>query len=449
MKKVFNVLLPVMKGFLYCAVFLQVVCGIWYIGSDFMTVPQFRDTSIYLEMSEQFVMDEYTGLLYPLLVKISYSIFHSFYYIPIYLLQIIAGLFCVYHFVCAFTEKKIPAVICALWLNTVPFVAQAHMTVLPHSLAFACMVLMLLEVLKATVHKRTLKLLEWTVLLCSFTILSQLTRGYLWVGTLLLLWAVGLQLYAQVQKWLTCLVTALICVGITVCNLAIYHSTETAGYYGRIQNTPQAMFFQRTAAPILSGKFMIYMPSEIEECFTDTELSLFGKYPYKLQREMGPVLEARYGKERAAEIYVELGVLGLKTATRDNLGSFAEDALSYAFPQLSYISWRDGDVKGMTSWNYQQFTQKVPILAIYYFNICHSIWLIGVCLTAICLAILGWQHRKLWTRVWLPVVLFLLLYGVLLALSGAGAYDYKLALLPMTLGYAPMCYALFLKKEVE
>lgn len=449
MKKVFNVLLPVLKGFLYGAIILQVVLGILYIGNQFLRVPQFRETIVYLEMTEQFVMDEYTGLLYPMLVKICYGLFSSFYYIPIYLLQMTAGLFCVYHFVCAFTEKRLQAVICALWINTIPFVAQMHVSVLPHALAFACLVLMLSEVIKATVYKRPLLFIEWTVLLCSFTILSQLTKGYLWVGVLLLLWAVVLQFYAQLQKGLTCLVTALICIGIIVCNLAIYHSTETAGYYGRIQNTPQAMFFQRTAVPILSEKYMIYMPSEIRECFTGEELALFHRYPYKVQTEMGPVLEVRFGKERAAEIYVELGLLGLDVAAKENLSRYIEDVVYYAFPQLTYVSWRDGDVKGMTSWNYQRFTGENAVLSIYYFNICHNIWLIDLCFTGIGFLVLAWQHRRLYVRVWLPVVLFLLIYGAFLALRGSGMYDYKLALLPMAIGYAPMCCMLFLKRPMK
>ncbi|MBQ8816377.1 MAG: hypothetical protein IJZ84_03745 [Lachnospiraceae bacterium] len=447
MKRVRKGLLPVVKGFLYCFVGLQIVLGLCYIGNQFMTVPLFRDTSIYLEMTEQFVMDEYTGLLYPLIVKICHSIFQEFYYIPIYLLQLMAGLFCVYHFICAFTEKKMSAAICALWLNTIPFVAQVHVTVLPHSLAFTCLVLMLLEVVKGTVYRRPLLITEWAVLLCSFTILAQLTRGYLWIGLAPVIWAVCLQLYAKTHKVLMCLVTFWICVGITVCNLAIYYGTETEGYYGRIQNTPQAVFFQRTAIPILSEKYMIYMPEEITECFTGAELAMFGRYPYKLQNEMGPVLEARYGKEWAAEIYVELGCLGVETAAKDNLRSLTEDALSYAMPQLTYGTWRDGEVKGMTSWNYQQFTQEVPVLATAYSNICHKLWLVGSCLAVVMLAVSAWQRKSLLVRVWLPTVIFLAIYGLLFALRGTDLYDYKLAVLPMVLGYAPMCCILFLKKE--
>ena len=447
MKRVINGFWPVLRGFLWGFVGLQIVLGVYYIGNHFMVVPQFRDTLIYLEMTEQFVMDEYTGLLYPVLVKVCYSLLGEFYFIPIYLLQIIAGLFCVYHFICTFTEKKILAAACSLWLNTIPFVAQVHVSILPHSLALCCMVLMLLEIVKGAVQRRPLMLGEWAVLLCSFTILCQLTRGYIWVGTLFLIWAAGLQFYKSTHKGIMCLITLLICAGIVVCNLAIYHGTERTGFYGRIQNTPQAIFFQRTAGPILSEKYMIYMPEEIETCFTGAELDMFGRYPYKVQNEMGPVLEARYGKERAAEIYVELGLLGLETATKDNLISFAEATISYAMPLMTYGTWRDGQVKGMTSWNYQQFTGQMPVLATAYSNICYKLWLIGLGLSVIILGAMAWKQRRLQVRIWLPALCFLGLFGALLALKGAGVYDYKLALLPMMLGYGPICILLLLNKD--
>ena len=118
--------MPVIKGFVLCAVIIQIVLGLIYIGSNFSVVPQFRDTSIYLEMAGEFIPDEYTGLLYPGLVKICSSLGAVPYQIPIYLIQLSLGVFCVYHFVSTWTDRKVVAIVCALWVNTIPFVAQAH-----------------------------------------------------------------------------------------------------------------------------------------------------------------------------------------------------------------------------------------------------------------------------------------------------------------------------------
>ena len=80
MKKLVQVFLPVLQGFLVCAAVLQIVPGIVYIGKNFMAVPQFRDTTIYLEMSERFVVDEYTGILYPLLVVLLFVLYIIVFY---------------------------------------------------------------------------------------------------------------------------------------------------------------------------------------------------------------------------------------------------------------------------------------------------------------------------------------------------------------------------------
>ena len=439
MKKVIQVIKPVIQGFVLCAVALQIVLGVIYIGSNFMAVPQFRDTTIYLEMAEHFVADEYTGILYPLFVKLCLGISIVPYQILIYLIQIIVGLFCVYHFVCTWTDRKLLALLCALWINTIPFVAQAHVTVLPHSLAFSFLLLMLLEVLKGTVYRKPLSIADWAVLLCSYTILAQLTQGYLLAGTLLVGWAVCLQLYAQAQKVLWFLVCMLICTGIFVSNLAVFHITQTPGYYGRMQRSLEARFFQRAGVATLSGKFLVYMPEEIQACFTASELDWLNKYPYQIETEFGPTLEARYGKEYADKLYWELGMLGLKTATKATLLDIAEDTIGYAMPLGYYATWQDGELKGATSWNYQQFIEETPELATAYAKICHFLWMSGFAVSVTVCFVAACGNKKFYLNIWVPVLLYVIAYALYFALGGAGTYDYKLSLLPMVLSYAPMC----------
>lgn len=438
MKKVMKVLAPVIRGFVLCAVALQIILGVVYIGENFMAVPQFRDTTIYLEMAKHFVADEYTGILYPLLVKLCYSISFLPYQVPIYVLQIAAGLYCIYYFVNTWTERKGLSLACALWINTIPFVAQAHVTVLPHSLAMSCMVLMFLQVLKGSVFGRPLRIMEWAELLCSYTILAQLTRGYIWVGTLFVIWAACLQLYMPAKKFLWFLISMLVCTGMLVSNLAIYNATEHAGYYGKIQNSLSSVFFQRTGVITLTGKYMIYMPEEIAECFTDAELNDFNRYPYKIETEFGPVLEETYGREHAGKLYRKLGILGLTTATKDNVIAMGKDAVSYLLPLAGYDSWQDGELEGATSWNYQQFLGEAPAHASAYAKICHLLWSLGFWTSLAVFVALAVYHRNFRLRTWLPAVICLLCFAGILTLNGTGAYDYKMALFPMILSYAPI-----------
>lgn len=436
MKKFCSVIMPVVKGFFYCAMAIQIVLGVLYIGCNFMAVPQYRETAVYLEMTENFVADEYTGILYPLLVWLCDAIPLIPFQIPIYLIQIFAGILCVYHFVCVWTEKKSLAFVCALWVNTIPLVAQVHMSVLPHSLAFSFLVLMFLEVLKGTRYREALSVMDWAVLLCSYTILIQLDREYLWVGTCGLIWAVFLQLYMKGPKVLMFLVTMLICSGIFISNVAIYKVTQTEGYYGRIQRSVEAAFFQRVGMSTMTDRFMIYMPKEINDCFSGKELEEFARYPYKLQNEFGPTLEARYGKEYANELYWKMGWLGLGNATMDTLKDIGEDTLGYMFPAARYFTWRDGDVKGVTSWNYQQFIEQAPHLSVAYIQICQSLWGLGFGVSIAAGIAMLFHRRKLYAWLWMPVLAYMAAYGLYFALRGANIYDYKFALLPLALNYA-------------
>lgn len=447
MKKVFNVFLPIVKGFLYCFALLQIIAGFGYIIHNFGHVPQFRETGIYLQMAELFVADEYTGVLYPLLVTLWVKIFGAYYFVPMYLLQLAAGFYGVYYFVYTFTDRKYFAVLCALWMNTIPIVMQMHLAVLPYSFLFTCLLWMLGIVLGASVQKRVLKFKEWVILLCAFTILCQLTRGYMLIGILFFVWALLLQIYAQKHKVLLLLVTFAICAGIMVCNLAVYYGTEKEGYYGQIRNSVGGMMFQRFSGPVLHEKYMIYMPEEISECFTGLDMELYRRYPYKLQTEMGPILEGRYGTERAEEIFYAMGSLGLEVAAKENLSALTEDVLSYAFPQVAFISLRDGEVKGMTSWNYQQFTRENSVFSIYYFNVCQYLWLVGTVLAMLCLIMWYVQKRMWFIRIWLPVVFLLLGTGILQSIRGAGLYDYRQALLAASCMYTPLCLVLALKRQ--
>lgn len=443
MKKIIQVLLPVIQGFLVCAAALQIVLGIVYIGKNFMAVPQFRDTTIYLEMAERFVVDEYTGILYPLFVKLCKSISVIPYQIPIYIIQLSAGIYSVYHFVRTWTEQKFPAFLCALWLNTIPFVAQAHVTVLPHSLAVTCLILMSLQVLKGSVHCRPLTIMEWAELFCSFVILAQLDRAYLFPGMLIAVWGAFLQFYNATHKGMLFSVSLFISIGVLIINFAIYDVVQTPGYYGRIQRSFAAAFFQRTGVITLNGKYHMYMPEEVQEAFPGEELNYISKYPYLIETEFGPTLEARFGRERANELYMELGKLGWKVATKDNVMDVVSDVVGYGIPLGTYATWQEGELNGATSWNYQQFIEQAPVLSVKYAKICVFLWSLLFGNSVVVCMLLALRYKKWCVRIWLPSIICMLLYAVSFAMGGMDTYDYKLALFPMIMSYAPIGYLAF------
>ena len=412
MKKVMKVLMPVMRGFVLCAMALQIVLGIVYIGANITAVPQFQESSIYLELIPH--------------QTLAYGI------------QIAAGLYSVYYFVYTWTKRKGVSFLFALWMNTIPFVAQAHVTLLPHSLAMSCLIWMLLQILKANVNRRPLSVFEWAVLFVFYVLLAQAARGYLLVGTVFIIWGACLQFYMKGQKFLFFMVSILVCAGMFVTNLAIYKVTECVVPSETVEENVSSVFFKRFGVLTLTGKYLADMPEEIQQSYTGTELDDFNRYPYKIESEFEPQLVMRYGKERVNEIYYRLGMLGLTNATKDNLRAVGEDTLCYLFPIAYYNTWQDGNLKGATSWNYQQFLGESPVWASNYAKICHLLWNIGFVISIIVLAVRAVYRRKLKLSVWLGTVIAMCFCTACMALTGTNAYDYKLALLPMILSYAPM-----------
>lgn len=436
MKKIAKFSWSVIKWFVFSMMALQIVLGAIYIGRNFMTVPVFRETDRYLESAKMLKFDEYTAVLYPLLLRLLSGIKFIPYQIPLYILQIFMGLFCAYHFAHTWTEKKSTAWLCSLWINTIPFVAQAHVSMLPHSLAFSFLILIFLELFKGIKHKEALSMTDFAIVLCSYTLLVQLGREYFMPATLLLLWTVCLQLYQKSNKLLLFAVTMLISLGIFISNAGIYQSIQTAGANGRIQHSVEAALFQRLGMSTMTDRFIIYMPEEIEACFTGEELENFARYPYRLQEEFGPVLEARYGKQHANEIYWKMALLGFGNATKDNLFDIAEDTLNYAFPAGMYFTWRDGELKGLTGWNYLQFLKQAPQLASVYVEISQFFWVIGFGASVIAAVVLMAHRRTILVRFWMPVGIYIMINALYFAMQGANVYDYKLALFPLALSYA-------------
>lgn len=448
MKKYGRFIWAVVKGFGYCAAVVQIVLGIVYMGSNFMTVPQFQETTRYLEMAKTLVIDEYSGMLYPLFLRVCSQIPSIPFQIPIYVIQILLGLWAAYRFAYVWLEQKSKAVLCSLAINTIPFLAQAHVTVLPNSLVCSFFLLFFSVLFEKSRKRMPLSIMDMILCMSCYLLICQIGSAYFLPATGLLVWILCLQCYEKVHKALTVGVTLLISVGVVISTTGLYQATQTQGAYGRIQHSFQSAFFQRVGMSTLEERFMIYMPEEISQTFTGEQLEAYAKYPYQLQEEFGPILEAKYGREYTNTLYWRLGLLGFGNATKKTLFEIAEDVEGYVFPADSYFSWRNGSVRGMTSWNYHQFIQKTPRLATAYMKISAYTWLVEMGISVILTGVHVVRTKKLYLRVWGSVFVYLLYYACCFAAQGANIYDYKLALLPLTLNYICALYGILRKGKI-
>lgn len=348
MKKVKELIMPAIKGFVYTGGLLQMLLGLAYI-----------------------------------VVQGSFA-------------QTLFGLLAGYMFARNWIKKKHLALAASLWLNTLPFMAQVQ------SMYFIYAV-------------------------CSWGLL--LLMG-LWMRTVAKEGLFGLK---QVLLVLFFLLTAVL--------FGNYLDYEATG-----QATPKslaAMYFERAGTSVMSGKYMVYMPREVTELFTEEDLEQIGTYPHMREPEFEAVLEKQLGEDRAQEILWELGNLGAQNATMDTIKLIAKDWFGYVLPMGSYFTWSNGETHGATSWNYQRFTAKAPQLSVAYVQICSVLWLIGSLVSLLVLGAKAILTRQPGLKYWLPGAVSVLLYGLILALGAHGTYDYKKALLPMVLGCLPMGQVLY------
>lgn len=427
------------RGFLLCAFLIQVLCGIFYMLYGFSRVPQYSETNVYLQMAETFVMDDYTGIFYPAIVKLCRMFTVVPYQVPIYILQIAAGLFSAYWFLRVWFSGK-NAWLCALLLNTIPFVAQMHVAVLPYSLAASGLLVLLRPLLEGSRRKRPLSPSGWGLLVIQGIWLSQLTRGYLPMVAAAFLWGIVLQRHALRGRVAGGFFAAVLLLGVLAGNIYVYRATEVTGAYDRMEHCWQAVLFRRFGYETFEEKYQIYMPEEITEQFDSWEMNYTRLHPYRLDTVIAKELSGHYSRERVHQIYLELGKLGLEVAAKDNLLHLAQDTAAYLFPLGEYFVWNRGTYLSCDSWNYQQFLGDNSRFAAFYIRSCYAV---GILLFA-CSLFYGcfdtWKSGGKKRDTLVGLLSFLLWTALVKAMQGTSVYDYRQATLALMVSYIPIYF---------
>lgn len=99
----------VICGFLFIGLSVQIVLGIFWMLANFPGMQAFGESSRYVEMSKSFLCDEYTGILYPVLLMVARAmgaLLHVPYYVVLYAAQLLVALFASHRFMraCGFVE---------------------------------------------------------------------------------------------------------------------------------------------------------------------------------------------------------------------------------------------------------------------------------------------------------------------------------------------------------
>lgn len=331
---------------------IQAVLGVVWIASNITYVPQFTESQELIQASKNLVLDEYIGILYPLLIKIM-SVAGGFFCVPLYVVQLLVAFAAYYHF------SKNPVL--ATYVVTFPPILQCHMSVLPYSLATSMLVFVLAELKNlfsgGTIETKAL-----------------LKVGIYWILSALLLpdygIIVGCVVVAAVfmygwkhRKALLSGIIMLVVSGAFICG--VFAFTQSPGSLGKIQKSVGSVMLSRFSWPYFERNYFFWS-EDVKALFDMTDMQEISMYPESVIYRFGPQLESAVGKARANELYWEMAIDSFMIGKKDALFDWGQDFVANLCAPISMQLQFDGIGASYTGWNYSRMHANTPELTKYF-----------------------------------------------------------------------------------
>lgn len=370
-----------LQSIIYILMGLQIILGVVWIFCNLGEVPRFEESTELLTMSEAFIIDEYTGILYPVCLR-PVTILEAWLKLPgcafLYVLQLVTAYLAYGYFLKRVVfhkqEMNLPLRIkigfFSCFIITIPTVVQVHMALLPYSLASSVFMVLLADTVLLWRRecqgdwKQLLRLGVWWV------ISALLSPSYAWIAGV----AVGISFvrYFLLHKQGSYRMAA-VCLAAILCINGLNAVFQTEGSMGKIQKTLGAVMVSRFVWPnFLSYKY--FWGPEVTEIWDYAGLAELSTYPEKVIYEFGPVLEESIGKEAANQIYWEMSADAIKLGTKDILLTLLQDSAAYVCPPLTMFVQLQGIGVSYTGWNYSRMQDYAPELTKYYVDYALGAW---------------------------------------------------------------------------
>lgn len=366
---------------------IQIVLGILWMGCNFGRFQEFGESRFYIGVSKNFLFDEYTGALYPVLLMLARGIEEILpipYTYVIQTLQLVAAFISGYVFLGALGVRKTGyGVLGSMAILTVPMAMQCHLAVLPHSLTLSAFLLEMSFVAEGVRGNQPLRGEQLVKANACWLVSALLMPDYLYLGLIpvLLWWAYDTWKYGR-QKGKTVFGSLLLIAAFGGMIAGSEELFQEPGCYGRPAKTMDVTLFQRFTWGFLVENWD-EVPEDMKECCPEefvTEASFYAENMEQIPAR----LEATLGQERAREIYRELNRLVLDRNRGEILRRIVWDAAGYAAPAAVLPMFLTG--RGYDSYagiNYGVMKRNTPILTKYYVDY-SGWWLVaGVLLSGI------------------------------------------------------------------
>lgn len=427
---------------------VQVVLGIGWMAANIGHLPLFEETFMMVEAAGGGKMDEYMGILYPLMIRLAFGIekiLHIPYYVLLYILQMVSAAYAIKYmldysgrFLGCGKQKTVKTVLIIGYLLTFPQLLQLHFAVLPYSLAMSVGLVLICDGL---LYLRYTEKFCGKVLIriCGLWLLEMmLLPDYKWLAGVFVL-CVLITGFVKNRQWRGRILISILCT--VLCFGVVEKSTQMPGSLGRVQKSVGAVFLARFVWPnFVTCSF--FWPEEVQETFDIEELMNITKYAEDVGTQFGYIMDEKYGRKAANAIYLEMAEIAFEVDTKQQLQSLGRDYIAYLCPQISFQQQSADNYGALLGWNYGRMQEQAPVLTKYYINCSFAGW--NVMCGAVLLLLMNMIYRK---RIKLSpgavvVGLSVLFMALWYTMQGAGVQDYKnvvlisfLWLLPVVWGF--------------
>lgn len=437
-------LLCVLRGMLFIGVSVQIVFGIIWCVANLGQLQHFGDTRIYVDISNNFICDDYTGILYPMLIRVFRGIGDFFkvpWYVFLYILQL-SGAFAAVFLLVRFV--KIP-VFWKLWLCmgvvTIPAAMQCHLAVLPNSLACSLYLVMIalgLRLLKGAENGHLHIVAGMGGL---WLAASMLMPEYgLFGGVLLLLFCI--RKIVSVKKegnFKANLYTLLLVAAFGGMVVSMQTLTQKPEELGIPENSVALRMVSRFVWPNLQDYHSAW-PNEVRAVISWSDAGIVSQRADGIQTVFAPMMEQALGEKEAEKVYWKLVGTAAHIRTRDIVESIVWDGACHIFSPYLLTKQLEGvGYQSYSGRNYEIMKAHAPGITKHY--IAYEGWwfVTGIVVAALISIITINDKRKSLLAGKGLLIVSALVMVIYYTMQGAGIMDYKQTIYVTVLWTLWMC----------
>lgn len=457
MEKKVTFLKKSIKGFFLIGMTVQIVLGFCFMAANLFSVQPFADTAMYKEVSHTFLLDEYIGVLYPLILFLC----------PVetlvYLLQLAAAFLAGCVFVClsGLGEERLLAgknIFASLYLLTIPFLMQLHMAILPQSFVLS-LGLVQLGLCMGVLRQKTDRPRKAFILCCLCLVgMALLKPDYLILGCPAVLWLfarTGRKASQTGKSLLRIKICQLVVFAGSICLVLFVNGiTQTPGARGNIQRSLGAAMVSRLAWPNFEVDYYFW-PEEVKEVMDSMTGREISRYAENVKTVLGPLLEDAFGKEQANVYYWQMAKSSFLVRTKEIVVRMAEDFFAYLFTPFAAGAQLSEGGASYSGYNFSMMWQQARKLTTIYVNYGVYSLLAGMVfvLAALIVKLVGGKKASYdnatgrsalgkRSSIFLLCVVCMLLQTVWYTMSGTYMMDYKNVPLIIALWYSCLLWGL-------